>query len=32
VQQPVSKQELLEAVSLLLFNDLQGLRDLPKGG
>jgi CheY-like chemotaxis protein len=24
VQKPVSKQELLEAVSLLLFNDLQG--------
>jgi CheY-like chemotaxis protein len=27
VQKPVSKQELLEAVSLLLFNDLQGPRD-----
>ena len=32
VQKPVSKQELLEAVSLLLFNDLQGPRDLTKGG
>ena len=31
VQKPVSKQELLEAVSLLLFNDLQGPRDRPKG-
>jgi two-component system cell cycle sensor histidine kinase/response regulator CckA len=27
VQKPVSKQELLEAVSLLLFNDLKGPRD-----
>lgn len=27
VQKPVSKQELLEAVSLLVFNDLQGPRD-----
>ena len=27
VQKPVSKQELLEAVSLLAFNDLQGPRD-----
>jgi CheY-like chemotaxis protein len=31
VQKPVSKQELLEAVSLLLFNDLKGPRDLTKG-
>jgi len=30
VQKPVSKQELLEAVSLLLFNDLKGPRDLTK--
>jgi CheY-like chemotaxis protein len=30
VQKPVSKQELLEAVSLLLFNDLKGPRHLPK--
>jgi CheY-like chemotaxis protein len=29
VQKPVSKQELLEAVSLLLFNDLKGPRDRP---
>jgi CheY-like chemotaxis protein len=27
VQKPVSKQELLEAVSLLVFQDLQGPRD-----
>jgi FixJ family two-component response regulator len=27
VQKPVAKQELLDAVSLLLFNDLQGPRD-----
>jgi CheY-like chemotaxis protein len=27
VQKPVSKQELLEAVSLLLYNDLQGPRE-----
>jgi CheY-like chemotaxis protein len=27
VQKPVSKRELLEAVSLLLFNDLKGPRD-----
>jgi CheY-like chemotaxis protein len=27
VQKPVSKQELLEAVSLLVFNDLQGPLD-----
>jgi two-component system, cell cycle sensor histidine kinase and response regulator CckA len=27
VQKPVGKRELLEAVSLLLFNDLQGPRD-----
>jgi CheY-like chemotaxis protein len=31
VQKPVSKQELLEAVSLLLFNDLKGPRERPKG-
>jgi len=31
VQKPVSKQELLEAVSLLAFNDLQGPRERPKG-
>ena len=29
VQKPVSKQELLEAVSLLLVNDLKGPRDRP---
>jgi CheY-like chemotaxis protein len=32
VQKPVSKQELLEAVSLLLFNDLQGPRNRPTSG
>jgi CheY-like chemotaxis protein len=31
VQKPVSKQELLEAVSLLLFNDLKGPRDRDGG-
>jgi two-component system, cell cycle sensor histidine kinase and response regulator CckA len=29
IQKPVSKRELLEAVSLLLFNDLQGPREEP---
>ena len=32
VQKPVSKQELLEAVSLLLFNDLQGPRERRASG
>jgi CheY-like chemotaxis protein len=32
VQKPVSKQELLEAVSLLVFNNLQGPPGRPKGG
>ena len=32
VQKPVSKQELLEAVSLLVFNNLKGPPDRPKGG
>ena len=31
VQKPVSKQELLEAVSLLVFNDLKGPRNGGKG-
>ena len=31
IQKPVTKRELLEAVSLLLFNDLKGPRDGPPG-
>lgn len=29
IQKPVSKRDLLEAISLLLFNDLRGPREKP---